>query len=66
MDIVALFNSRNLEVSKQTLNPTNCQQNIIQAKQRAYTLEEVVQLANTRGHTHVNGPITKVHNETTK
>jgi len=31
---------------------------------RIYTLEEVVQLANARRHTQVNGLVTKVHNKT--
>ena len=58
-----LFNSRSLEVSKQTLEARNCQNNGWQAKKDAYTLEEVVQLADTRRHTQVDCLVTKVHDK---
>jgi transcription elongation factor len=61
-----LFNSRSLKVSKQTLKTRNSQDNELQVRPSAYTLEEVVQLANTRRHTQVDGLVTKVHDETAK
>jgi len=59
-----LFNSRSLNVSKLTLKARNGQNNGMQTRPSAYTLEEVVQFADTRSNTQVDGLVTKVHDET--
>ena len=61
-----LSNSRSLNVSKLTLKARIGQNNGMQARPGAYTLEEVVQLADTRSNTQVDGLVTKVHDETAK
>lgn len=61
-----LLESCNLRAPKQTLKERNNQNNAIQAKSSAYTLEEVVQFSNTRRNTEVDRLITKVHHKAAK